>query len=42
VGFSLQGEIRQGGRDTRIPANPLRFEAAPRNLPKRLAEVTLH
>jgi type II secretory pathway pseudopilin PulG len=41
VGFSLQGEIRQGGRDTRIPANPLRFEAAPRNLPKRLAEVTL-
>jgi type II secretory pathway pseudopilin PulG len=42
VGFSLQGEIRQGGRDTRIPANPLRFEAAPRNLPKRLADVTLH
>lgn len=42
VGFSLQGEIRQGGRDSRIPANPLRFEAAPRNLPKRLTEITFN
>jgi len=42
VRFSLQGEIRQGGRDSRVPANPLRFEAAPRNLPKRLTEITLN
>jgi type II secretory pathway pseudopilin PulG len=42
VGFSLQGEIRQGGRDSRIPANPLRFEAAPRNLPKRLTDITFN
>ncbi len=39
VRFSLQGEIRQGGRDSRVPASPLRFEAAPRNLPKRLIEI---
>ncbi|GEM84703.1 PilW family protein [Meiothermus hypogaeus] len=42
VVFSLQGEIRQGGRDSRVPANPLRFEAAPRNLPKRLTDITLN
>lgn len=42
VRFSLQGEIRQGGRDSRVPANPLRFEAAPRNLPTRLSEITLN
>lgn len=42
VRFSLQGEIRQGGRDSRVPANPLRFEAAPRNLPKRLTEISLN
>ncbi|MCX7783221.1 MAG: type II secretion system GspH family protein [Meiothermus sp.] len=42
VTFSLQGEIRQGGRDSRVPANPLRFEAAPRNLPKRLTDITLN
>ncbi|MCS7067185.1 MAG: type II secretion system protein [Meiothermus sp.] len=42
VRFSLQGEIRQGGRDARVPASPLRFEAAPRNLPLRLTEVTLN
>ncbi|MCS7058176.1 MAG: type II secretion system GspH family protein [Meiothermus sp.] len=40
VSFSLQGEVHQGGRDTRIPGQPLRFEAAPRNLPKRQAEVS--
>jgi len=39
VRFSLQGEIRQGGRDFRVPANPLRFEVAPRNLPKRQGEI---
>jgi hypothetical protein len=42
VRFSLQGEIRQGGRDSRVPANPLLFEAAPRNLPKRLTDITLN
>ncbi len=42
VQFSLQGEIRQGGRDSRVPANPLRFEAAPRNLPTRLTDITLN
>ncbi len=42
VRFSLQGEIRQGGRDSRVPANPLRFEAAPRNLPKRLSDISLN
>ncbi|MGK0618508.1 PilW family protein [Meiothermus cerbereus] len=40
VRFSLQGEIRQGGRDSRVPANPLRFEVAPRNLPQRLTEIS--
>ncbi|GIW28812.1 MAG: hypothetical protein KatS3mg070_2175 [Meiothermus sp.] len=42
VRFSLQGEIRQGGRDSRVPASPLRFEAAPRNLPQRLSEISLN
>ncbi|AGK03891.1 PilW family protein [Meiothermus ruber] len=42
VRFSLQGEIRQGGRDARVPASPLRFEAAPRNLPQRLSEISLN
>jgi len=42
VRFSLQGEIRHGGQDSRVPASPLRFEVAPRNLPKRLAEITLN
>ncbi|WP_027881894.1 PilW family protein [Meiothermus rufus] len=40
VSFALQGEIRQGGRDSRIPANPLSFQAAPRNLPARLGEIS--
>ncbi len=40
VSFSLQGEIRQGGRNARIPANPLSFQAAPRNLPVRLGEIS--
>lgn len=40
VVFSLQGEIRQGGRDSRVPANPLSFQAAPRNLAKRLSDIT--
>ncbi|MBO1438083.1 type II secretion system protein [Meiothermus sp. CFH 77666] len=42
VQFSLQGEIHQGSRDSRVPANPLRFEAAPRNLPTRLTDITLN
>ncbi len=42
VHFSLQGEIRQGGRDARVPASPLRFEAIPRNLPQRLSEISLN
>lgn len=42
VRFSLQGEIRQGGRDARVPASPLRFEAAPRNLPQQLSEISLN
>jgi len=42
VRFSLQGEIRQGGRDSRVPADPLRFEVAPRNLPKHLTEIGLN
>lgn len=40
VRFSLQGEIRQGGHNTQVPASPLRFEAAPRNLPQRLTEIS--
>jgi len=38
----LQGEIRQGGRNSRVPADPLRFEVAPRNLPKHLTEIGLN
>lgn len=40
VRFSLQGGIRQGGRNTQVPASPLQFEAAPRNLPLRLTEIS--
>ncbi|RDI95148.1 type II secretion system protein [Meiothermus sp. QL-1] len=42
VSFFLQGEITQGGRSSLIPASPLRFEAAPRNLPRRIEEISLN